>query len=164
MCSSDLAKRIIMMAWGEGKAGIVNKAVEGQVTDQIPATFLQRHAETTVVLDEGSSTMLTAIRTPWLVDSCKWDEPLIRKAVVWLCQQCNKPILKLTNQDYLEHGMGDLITEFGSAYQVNIKVFNTLQHTITGWPGGKPNADDTNRPERKKPFPKRVIKIGRAHV
>jgi glucosamine-6-phosphate deaminase len=151
------AKRIVMMAWGEGKAGIARKAVEGPVTDQIPSTFLQKHPNTLVVLDDAASSQLTAIKTPWLLDSCVWDDRLIRRAVVWLCQKLEKPILKLTNHDYMEHGMGDVITEFGSAYQVNIKVFNYLQHTITGWPGGKPNADDTNRPERANPFPKRVI-------
>ena len=151
------AKRVIMMAWGEGKAGIIQKAVEGPVTDQIPSTFLQGHPETLIVLDEAASGKLTAVKTPWLVGPCKWDDKLIRRALVWLCQQTKKPILKVTNQDYLENGMGDLVTQFGSAYKANIKVFNELQHTITGWPGGKPKADDTNRPERAKPFPKRVI-------
>ena len=151
------SKRIIMMAWGEGKGHIIKKAVEGPVTDQIPSTFLQKHTNTLVVLDEAASSQLTAIKTPWLVDSCDWTDKLIRRAVVWLCQQVKKPILKLTNHDYMEHGMGDVITEFGSAYQVNIKVFNDLQHTITGWPGGKPNADDKHRPERANPFPKRAI-------
>jgi len=151
------AKRIILMAWGEGKAGMIQKAIEGPVTDQIPATFLQRHDQTLFVMDEAASSKLTAIRTPWLVDSCKWDDQMLRKAVVWLCQQVKKPILKLTNKDYMEHGMADLITEYGSAYKANIKVFNQLQHTITGWPGGKPNADDSHRPERAKPFPKRAI-------
>jgi glucosamine-6-phosphate deaminase len=151
------SKRIIMMAWGEGKGPIVKKAVEGPVTDQIPSTFLQKHNNTLVVLDDAASSQLTAVKTPWLVDSCDWTDKLIRRAVVWLCQQVKKPILKLTNHDYMEHGMGDVITEFGSAYQVNIKVFNDLQHTITGWPGGKPNADDSNRPERANPFPKRAI-------
>jgi len=151
------AKRIVMMAWGEGKAGITLKAVEGPVTDQIPSTFLQKHPNTLVVLDDAASSQLTAVKTPWLLDSCIWDDKLIRRAVVWLCQKLKKPILKLTNHDYMEHGMSDVITEFGSAYQVNIKVFNYLQHTITGWPGGKPNADDSNRPERAKPFPKRAI-------
>ena len=151
------SKRIIMMAWGEGKGSIVKKAVEGPVTDQIPSTFLQKHANTLVILDEAAASQLTAVNTPWLVDSCEWDEKLIRKAVVWLCQHLKKPILKLTNHDYMEHGMGDILNEFGSSYQVNIKVFNQLQHTITGWPGGKPNADDTNRPERANPFPKKVI-------
>jgi glucosamine-6-phosphate deaminase len=146
-----------MMAWGEGKGNIVKKAVEGPVTDQIPSTFLQKHPNTLVVLDDAASSQLTAVKTPWLVDSCVWDEKLIRKAVVWLCLKLQKPILKLTNNDYMEHGMGDIITEYGSAYQVNIKIFNQLQHTITGWPGGKPNADDTNRPERAKPFTKRVV-------
>jgi glucosamine-6-phosphate deaminase len=151
------AKRIIMMAWGEGKASIIQRAVEGPVTDQVPSTFLQKHPNTLVVLDDAASSKLTAVNTPWLLDSCEWDQHLIRKAVVWLCQKLKKPILKLTNNDYMEHGMGDVITEYGSAYQVNIKVFNQLQHTITGWPGGKPNADDSHRPERAKPFPKRVV-------
>jgi glucosamine-6-phosphate deaminase len=151
------SKRIITMAWGEGKGPIVQKAVEGQITDQIPATFLQKHANTLVVLDEAAASQLTAVKTPWLVDSCEWTNQLMRKAVVWLCQTLNKSILKLTNHDYMEHGMGDIITEYGSAYQVNIRIFNELQHTITGWPGGKPNADDSHRPERAKPFPKKAI-------
>lgn len=152
------AKKIIMLAWGEGKAAIVQKTVEGTVTDQIPATFLQNHRQALVVLDEASSSQLTRIKTPWLLHSIDhWNDALVRKAVVWLCQTLGKPILKLTNNDYTEHGMGDVITEWGSAYQVNIKIFNELQHTITGWPGGKPKADDTYRPERAKPFPKKVV-------
>lgn len=151
------AKRTIMMAWGEGKARVIKKAVEGPVTDQIPSSFLQKHDNCLVVLDEAASSELVRIKTPWILDSIEWNETLIRKAVVWLCQTLKKPVLKLTNHDYMEHGMGDIITEYGSAYQVNIKVFNFLQHTITGWPGGKPNADDTHRPERATPFPKRVI-------
>lgn len=151
------SRRIIMMAWGEGKAPVVNKAVEGPVTDQIPSTFLQHHPNTLVVLDTAAAGHLTRVRMPWLLDSVTWDDKLVRKAVVWLCQTVKKPILKLTNNDYMEHGMGDVITEFGSAYNVNIKVFNQLQHTITGWPGGKPHADDSHRPERATPFPKRAI-------
>lgn len=152
------AKRIVMMAWGEGKAAVVQKAVEGPVTDQIPSSFLQKHTSAEAILDEASASELTKIKTPWLVGSCRWDnDGLVRKAVVWLCQKVQKPILKLTNHDYMEHGMTDLITEFGPAYNVNIKVFNELQHTITGWPGGKPDADDSHRPERAKPFPKRVV-------
>jgi glucosamine-6-phosphate deaminase len=151
------AKQVIMMAWGEGKAAVIKRALEGEITDQIPSSFLQKHADCLVVLDEAASSELVRVKTPWLLESIDWSASLIRKAVVWLCQELNKPVLKLTNNDYMEHGMGDIITEFGSAYQVNIKVFNELQHTITGWPGGKPNADDTHRPERAKPFPKRVV-------
>lgn len=152
------SKRIILMAWGEGKASVVQRAVEGPVSDQLPASFLQRHPHAQVVLDEASSAELTKIKTPWLLDSQQaWTQKKIRKAVVWLCQKLHKPVLKLTNADYNEHGMGDIVTTFGSAYKVNIRVFNELQHTITGWPGGKPRADDSNRPERAKPFPKRVI-------
>lgn len=151
------AKQVIMMAWGEGKAGVIKKALEGDITDQIPSSFLQKHDDCLVVLDEAAASELTRVKTPWLLESIDWTDSLIRKAVVWLCQDLDKPVLKLTNNDYMEHGMGDIITEYGSAYQVNIKVFNELQHTITGWPGGKPNADDTYRPERAQPFPKRVV-------
>lgn len=151
------ARKVFMMAWGEGKAGVIKKAVEGPITDQIPSSFLQKHTDCLVILDEAASSELVRIKTPWILDSIDWNDKLIRKAVVWLCQKMKKPVLKLTNHDYMEHGMGDIITEYGSAYQVNIKVFNDLQHTITGWPGGKPNADDSHRPERAKPFPKKAI-------
>ncbi len=151
------AKHVVMMAWGEGKAAVIRKALEGEITDQIPSSFLQKHEDCLVVLDEAAASELTRVKTPWILESIDWPDTLIRKAVVWLCQEINKPVLKLTNNDYMEHGMGDIITEYGSAYQVNIKVFNELQHTITGWPGGKPNADDTYRPERAQPFPKRVV-------
>lgn len=151
------AGKVFMMAWGEGKAKVIKKAVEGPVSDQIPSSFLQKHNDCLVVLDEAASSELVRVKTPWLLDSIEWDDRLIRKAVVWLCGQVEKPVLKLTNHDYMEHGMGDVITEYGSAYKVNIKVFNDLQHTITGWPGGKPNADDSHRPERATPFPKRAI-------
>jgi glucosamine-6-phosphate deaminase len=151
------AKRVIMMAWGEGKSFVIKKAVEGPISDQIPSSFLQKHTNCLVVLDDAASSNLVRIKTPWVLDSIEWNDRLIRRAVVWLCQQTDKPVLKLTNHDYMEHGMGDIITEYGSAYQVNIKVFNDLQHTITGWPAGKPKADDSNRPERAKPFPKRAI-------
>ncbi len=151
------AKRIILMAWGEGKASIARKAVEGPVTESVTASFLQEHPNTTIVLDTASAAELTRVKTPWLLGEVQWTDKLIRSAVVWLSQTLDKPILKLTDEDYREHGMGDLLTERGHAYSINIDVFNQMQRTITGWPGGKPNADDSNRPERAKPFPKRVL-------
>ena len=152
------AKKVVMMAWGEGKAAIIKKAVEGPVTDQIPSSYLQKHPNAYVVLDKASASELTQVKTHWLLHSIAWNNDLlIRKAVVWLCQYLGKPILKLTDNDYMENGMGDLITERGSAYQINISIFNNLQHTITGWPAGKPNADDSFRPERALPYPKRVV-------
>ncbi|WP_234573438.1 glucosamine-6-phosphate deaminase [Rhodohalobacter sp. 614A] len=151
------SKKIILMAWGEGKANIIKETVEGDIQESIPATYLQNHKNTTIVLDQASSEKLMRINTPWLLTSCKWDEKLVRKAVVWLCQKLDKPILKLTDENYNENGMADLITTQGPAYNINIKVFNELQHTITGWPGGKPNEDDKYRPERREPFPKRAI-------
>lgn len=151
------ARQIIMMAWGEGKAPIIKESVEGPCTPLIPATYLQRHSNARIILDNASAAKLTRNEAPWLIGPCDWDDKLIRKAVVWLCQKVQKPILKLTDEDYTEHGMGDLITDLGPAYNTNIKVFNELQHTITGWPGGKPDVDDTYRPERANPFPKRVV-------
>ncbi|MEL7832666.1 glucosamine-6-phosphate deaminase [Fodinibius sp. Rm-B-1B1-1] len=151
------ADRIIMMAWGEGKAPIIKEAVEGPIRERVPATYLQEHENAQVILDKSSAEHLTRKKTPWLLTNCDWDDKLIRKAVVWLCQQVDKPVLKLTDEDYNEHGMGDLLTQYGPAYDINLKVFNQLQHTITGWPGGKPNAEDADRPERAEPYPKRAI-------
>ena len=151
------AKKVYLIAWGEEKAARIKDCVEGPVTDAIPASFLQTHNNTHVVLDLSSASNLTRIQHPWLVTSCEWTDKLIRSAIVWLCQLTGKPILKLTNKDYNDHGLSELLALYGSAYNVNIKIFNDLQHTITGWPGGKPNADDTYRPERANPYPKRVI-------
>ena len=151
------AKKIVLISWGENKAAILKKTIEGPITDSIPATCLQHHQNIKVIMDLSSAYNLTRINYPWLVAKCEWDNKLIRRAIVWLCQITGKPILKLTNKDYSEHGLGELITLFLSAYNVNIKIFNDIQHTITGWPGGKPLADDTNRPERANPFPKKVI-------
>lgn len=151
------AKTVFLAAWGDEKADVMQRAVEGGVSDSLPASFLQTHANANVVLDLSSAGALTRIRHPWLVTRCQWDDKLTRSALVWLCQKLHKPILKLTNKDYNENGLSDLLALHGSAYNANIKIFNDLQHTITGWPGGKPDADDTHRPERALPFPKRVV-------
>ena len=151
------AKRIIMMAWGEGKSDIIQKAVEGKIRESVPATFLQNHPNCEVLTDRPAASALTRVATPWLVSECDWDDNLIKRAAIWLSHTLDKAILKLTNEDYNEYGMGNLIAEIGSAEHINLKVFNDLQRTITGWPGGKPNADDSNRPERSQPFPKRSL-------
>lgn len=151
------ARSVALVAWGEGKSNQIARAIEQAQSDAVPASILQMHPNAKAYIDLGAAALLTRINHPWLVTSCVWNKKLIRRAIVWLCEITQKPILKLTNKDYTEHGLGELITEFGSAYNVNIKVFNDIQHTITGWPGGKPNADDTDRPERATPYPKRVI-------
>lgn len=151
------AKRIVLLAWGHKKAEIVKETIEGEIISQIPATYLQEHLNTTMVLDTEAASMLTRFESPWLVGEVQWSEALMKRAVVWLCRKVEKSILRLTDKDYNEHGLASLITEKGSSYQLNIDMFNKLQHTITGWPGGKPNADDSNRPERKSPEKKRVI-------
>ncbi len=151
------AKRIVLLGWGNNKAEILKKTIEGDITSEVPATYLQDHDNTTFILNEDASEELTRIKTPWLVGPCLWDEELASKAIVWLCNTTNKSILKLTDNDYNEHGMSNLLVQEGSAYDINIKMFNKLQHSITGWPGGKPNADDSFRPERAIPVRKRVI-------
>ena len=151
------AKKVFLMAWGESKASMIKECVEGNMADSIPASFLQAHNNAHVIVDLSAAANLTRIRRPWLVTSCEWNDKLIRSAIVWLCQLTGKPILKLTNKDYNENGLSELLALYGSAYNVNIKIFNDLQHTITGWPGGKPNADDTYRPERATPYPKRIV-------
>jgi glucosamine-6-phosphate deaminase len=151
------AKEVILLAWGEHKSAIIKEVVQGKVDDSIPASFLQTHKNAMAVVDLNAASQLTRISQPWLVGSCEWTNKLIRRAIVWLCAETGKPILKLTNKDYNQHGLDELLALYGSAYNVNISIFNDLQHTITGWPGGKPNADDTNRPERAIPFPKRIL-------
>lgn len=151
------AKKVICMAWGENRAKIVRAAVEGPTTETVPASFLQMHRNAEIVVDLSAAESLTRISHPWLVTSCEWNDKLIRRAIAWLCNKTGKPILKLTNKDFNDNGLDELVALYGSAYNVNIKIFNDIQHTITGWPGGKPNADDTNRPERANPYPKRVI-------
>jgi glucosamine-6-phosphate deaminase len=151
------AKQVILMAWGEGKSNIIKASVEGTVTNQIPASFLQEHNNAVFVLDKEASSKLTRINTPWLVEKIVWTDRLTRKAVLGLALDLKKPILMLTDADYIENGMSDLLADSGPAYDINIKIFNKLQNTITGWPGGKPNADDSNRPERAEPSRKRVL-------
>jgi len=151
------AKRIFLMAWGEKKAEILAKAIESNITPLIPATFLQNHSEAIVIMDKAASQDLVRIKTPWLVGDCEWGEQLSLKAVCWLSNKLNKAVLKLTDEDYNEFGMGDLIAQKGSAYELNLEVFRHLRDTITGWPGGKPDTSGQKRPERAHPFPKRSL-------
>jgi len=151
------AKRIIIMAWGIQKSHIVKKSVENNIKSLIPTTYLQNHKNTTLVLDKECSSELTRFKTPWLVGPCDWSDVIKRKAIVWLCEITEKSILKLTDEDYNKNGLSDLLALEGSSYELNIKMFNHFQNTISGWPGGKPDSDDSTRPERKNPNPKRVL-------
>jgi glucosamine-6-phosphate deaminase len=151
------AREIILMAWSEKKASIIKKAVEGNISTDVPATYLQMSANTEFVIDQSAAVALTRFDTPWLVKDCQWTDVLIKKAVIWLAKTLDKPILKLTEADYNNNGMSQLATEKGPVYNINIDIFNKIQHTITGWPGGKFNADDSQRPERAEPKVKRSI-------
>jgi len=151
------AKEVFIFAWGQHKAPIVKRAIEGPISNLVSATFLQKHPNVKFYMDTAAAASLTRVETPWKVGSCIWDDELIAKAVIWLSQQQNVPILKLTEEDYNEKGLSELVLEVDSAYQLNINIFNRLQHSITGWPGGKPNHDDTNRPERVNPSKKKVL-------
>ncbi len=151
------ARRIVLLAWGERKATVIRRAVEGPVTESVPASYLQTHPNVSFMVDESAASELTRAKTPWAVDTVVWDNNMIKKAVTHLSGALKKPILKLTDKDYNDNGMSDLLAQYGAGYEININVFNQLQHTITGWPGGKPNADDSNRPERAQPAKKRVL-------
>ena len=151
------AKRIMLMAWGEDKAEAVKAIAEGPCTTDCPASLLQEHDHISFYVDEAAATLLTRSVAPWLVGPCDWTPKFIRKAVVWLCEVTGKPILKLTEKDYQNNGLSELLEKVGKYDKINIDVFNDLQHTITGWPGGKPNADDSTRPVSANPFPKTVL-------
>ncbi|ASU32445.1 glucosamine-6-phosphate deaminase [Mucilaginibacter xinganensis] len=151
------AREIILMAWSQKKASIIKKAVEGEMSGDVPATYLQLSDNVEFVLDAPAASSLTRFDTPWLVKDCVWENGLKKKAVIWLADTLDKPILKLTEEDYNNHGMAQLAVEQGPVYNINIDIFNQLQHTITGWPGGKPDSDDSQRPERAQPARKRSI-------
>ena len=151
------AKKIYLFAWGGKKAKILKDAVEGPITKDIPASYLQDHPNVQILCDKNASVELTRIKTPWVVSLVEWNERLAKSAVIWLSNKLHKPILKLTEEDYKTNDLGDLIVYYGNYHDLNIKIFNTLQQTITGWPAGKPNADDKTRPERALPAKKRVL-------
>ena len=151
------AGKIILMAWGEDKAEAVKRVAEMKPDSEYPASLLQSHPDITCYTDETGASLLTRVVSPWMVGPCDWTRKFMRKAVVWLCQEVHKPILKLTQKDYLEHSLGELLDQRGPFDKINIDVFNDLQHTITGWPGGKPDADDSQRPVSAKPYPKKVL-------
>ena len=151
------AKKIYLIGWGEDKAAAVKNVVENPINPEYPASILQKHGNISFYVDDNSAANLTRNVAPWLVGPCEWTPKFIRKAVVWLCEQTDKPILKLTQKDYLTNGLGELLEQFGPYDKINIQVFNDLQHTISGWPGGKPDSDDTTRPVPSSPYPKRVV-------
>lgn len=151
------AKRILLMAWGQSKASVIKASVEGNITESIPASILQNHDNCFFVLDELAASELTRFKSPWLTGDCEWTPKLIRRAVINTAIKLNKPVLSLTDSDYNDNGLGDLLVEKGEAYEINLQVFYMLRDSITGWPGGRPNSDLPQHPERSKPFPKRVV-------
>lgn len=151
------AKRIILMAWGPGKAPVVQQSVEGHVDEQVPASLLQQHNDCSFILDEAAAAELTRFKSPWLTGDTEWTPKMVRKAVVNMALKTGKPILSLTNNDYRDNGLSDLLVEVGDAYEINLQVYYMMRDSITGWPGGKPNANLPNHPERSEPYPKRVI-------
>ncbi len=151
------AKRILLMAWGQGKAPVIQKAVEGHITEHIPASLLQQHNDCLFVTDELAASELTRFKSPWLTGECEWTPQVIRKAVVTMALKLNKPILSLTNSDYNDNGLSDLLVEKGDSYEVNLQVFYLMRDSITGWPGGKPNVVNPAHAERSVPYPKRCL-------
>jgi glucosamine-6-phosphate deaminase len=151
------AKKIILMAWGPGKAPIIKKAVEDDDTEHVPASLLQNHDDVSFVIDEAAASELTRFKSPWLTGECEWSTKMIKKAVVNMALKLKKPVLSLTNSDYNEFGLSDLLVEEGDAYEINLTVYYMLRDSITGWPAGKPNANIPEHPERSEPYPKRCV-------
>ncbi len=151
------SKKIILMAWGSGKAAVIKKAVEDDDAEQVPASLLQNHDDVTFVVDEAAASELTRNKSPWLTGDCEWTPTMIKKAVVNMALKLKKPVLSLTNTDYNEYGLSDLLVEKGDAYEINLQVYYMLRDSITGWPAGKPNAHIPAHPERSEPYPKKVI-------
>ncbi len=151
------SKRIILMAWGQGKAPVIQQSVELDDTEDLPASLLQNHDNCTFVLDETAASELTRFKYPWLTGECVWTDMMMKKAVVYLALKLQKPVLSLTNNDYNDNGLSDLLVEKGDAYEINLLVFYLLRDTITGWPAGKVTGKRDNHPERSDPFPKKVI-------
>ena len=151
------SKKIILMAWGQAKASVIKKAVEDDNTEDVPASLLQNHDDCTFIIDETAASALTRFKSPWLTGECDWTDKMIKKAVVNLAMQLKKPVLSLTNNDYNDNGLSDLLVEKGDAYEINLHVFYLLRDSITGWPGGKPTDQRTTHPERHEPFPKKAI-------
>ncbi len=150
------AKKIVLMAWGM-KASVVARAVEGNVSEQVPASILQQHGDCTFVIDEMAASQLTRIKQPWLTGEVDWTPDMIRRAIVNTAIKLNKPILSLTNIDYTENGLGELLVDKGDSYELNLQVYYMLRDSITGWPGGKPNAFIPAHPERSEPYPKKCL-------
>ena len=151
------ARKIVLMAWGPLKAPVLQQAAEGPVTEQIPASLLQQHDDVSFYMDDAAAAELTRNKSPWLTGECEWTPDMIKKAVTQMALKLAKPILSLTDRDYNEFGLSDLLVEKGDAYEVNLQVYYMLRDTITGWPGGKPNAVIPNHPERSEPYPKKAI-------
>ena len=150
------AKKIVLLAWGD-KASIVAKSIEGDVTEQIPASVLQNHDDCTFVIDEMAASDLTRNKAPWLTGSNEWTPQMIKRAVISLALKLGKTILSLTADDYKENSLSDLLVLKESVYDINLQVFYMLRDSITGWPGGKPNAVIPAHPERSAPHPKKVL-------
>ena len=150
------SKRIVLMAWGNNKSSVVQKAIEDKIDSNIPASYLQDHKNVTFVLDNAASENLTRIRTPWKTGYSDWNDELKGKAVAWLCEITNKSILNLTESDYNENNLSELLIK-SSYYDLNLDFYKKIHRSITGWPGGKPDSDDKVRPERSEPPRKRVL-------
>ncbi|HEY6091441.1 MAG TPA: glucosamine-6-phosphate deaminase [Gemmatimonadales bacterium] len=126
------AKEIALLATGEHKAGIVARAVEGEISTDVAATFLQRHGNVTVYLDLPAAADLTRIKTPWLLEAVEWSPGLVERSVVWLAERTGKAVLKLSGKDYAENQLSPLLARAGSAGQINGQVFNRLRDKIRG--------------------------------
>jgi glucosamine-6-phosphate deaminase len=132
------ARKIVIMAFGEHKSAIVQRAVEGEMTDAIAASFLQKHNDTTFLLDQSAASHLTPVRRPWVVGAVNWTPALIRRAVIWLSLKVGKALLKLSDDDFREHELYELLREHGPAERLGRRVFDEMMGTLCTQPCGPP--------------------------
>lgn len=137
------ARKILLVALGEHKADIISEVVQGPVTDRVPASFLQEHNDTMVLLDDSAAKELTGYATPWLTGNIDWTEESIKKAVLWLCEQTQKALLMLDDDDFRNHNLHQLLRHHGPAQSLAHQVFHWMMNTIEHHPAGKDSRKKT---------------------
>lgn len=131
------ARHVLLLALGEHKASIVRETLEGSITDRVPASFLQEHADARVLLDLPAAGQLTGVAKPWLLENVVWTESLIKRAVLWLCEQTGKALLKLDDDDFRQHDLHQLLRHHGPAQTISHRVFRWMLDTIEYHPAGR---------------------------
>ncbi|REK15896.1 MAG: glucosamine-6-phosphate deaminase [Planctomycetota bacterium] len=131
------ARKIVLIALGEHKAGIIRETVEGPATPRVPACYLREHGDAALMLDSAAAGKLTAMTTPWVLGKVKWTDALVKRAVLWLSEQSGKALLKLDDDDFRHHNLHQLLRHYGPAQELAHRVFRQMMDTIDYHPAGR---------------------------